>query len=267
MKKGIEATPSGLEVSVVVPVYRNADTLPELHRRLCRVLESHSLSFELLFVDDACPTGSLAVLEALAQSDPRVAALALDSNVGQHRAVLAGLAQARGRWMVVLDADLQDPPEAIPGLLVKGQQGFAAVFGGRHGRYESWPRLFTSRMFKALQHLLSGVPADAGMFVALSRPMAERLLAMSGAEPSMVAMMGCTGLPLASIPVTRAARPGGASAYSFWGRVRSGWRAFAWVLAWRWRTLRRAPDRPFSSPVVKAFVGARFAPTQEEVKA
>src|SRR5215211_7438544 len=93
-----EASSSGLavpeipEVSVVVPVYRSVETLRELHRRLCRTLEAQMLSFEVLFVDDACPVGSFTVLDELARRDSRVAVLALERNVGQHRAVLAGLA-------------------------------------------------------------------------------------------------------------------------------------------------------------------------------
>jgi glycosyltransferase involved in cell wall biosynthesis len=235
-----------------VPVYRNAEMLHELYRRLLRVLEAWQLSFEVLFVDDACPAGSLTVLKGLAQRDPRVAVLALKRNVGQHRAVLAGLAHVRGEWTVVMDADLQDPPEAIPYLLAKGQEGFAAVFAGRRGRYESAFRLFTSRLFKRLLHLLCGVPADACLFVALNRPMVERLLTLGGPHPFIVAMIGCTRLPLTSIPVVRARRPSGSSAYSFWGRLRNSWRAVAWVLAWKWHAVRRVSNYGMDEPPTKA---------------
>ncbi len=105
------------QISIVVPVYKNADTLYELHRRLVAAVGQVSDGYEILFVDDACPCGSLAVLRSLAQEDPRVGVLALASNMGQNQAVLTGLAYARGRVAVVLDADLQDPPEAIPTLL------------------------------------------------------------------------------------------------------------------------------------------------------
>lgn len=219
------------EISIVVPVYRNAETLDELYRRLRHVLEDRRLSYEILFVDDACPGGSLAVLEELARRDPQVAVLALERNVGQHRAVLAGLAHARGKWVAVMDGDLQDPPEAIPALLARGQAGFAAVFAGRRGRYESPFRLLTSRLFKGLLYLLCGVPADAGLFVVMNRQMVERLLAFGARQPFVVAMIGCSGLPLTSIPVARAQRPSGSSTYSFWGRSKTGFLAIAWVLS------------------------------------
>src|SRR5205814_350062 len=120
-------------VSVVVPVYRNTETLEELHRRLDAALGAAGVDFELVFVEDACPAGSLAVLRRLEAADPRVGVLALPRNVGQHAAVLRGLARARGRAVVVMDADLQDPPDAVPALLARRAQGPAAVFAGRRG--------------------------------------------------------------------------------------------------------------------------------------
>jgi glycosyltransferase involved in cell wall biosynthesis len=246
-------------VSVVVPVYRNAETVSELHCRLCCALEAWSLPFELLFIDDGCPDGSLREVTALARDDPRVAGLALARNVGQQRAALVGLHHARGEWTVIMDGDLQDPPEAIPDLLVRGSDGYAAVFAGRRGAYESRGRLLTSRLFKRVLSILCGVPADAGIFVALHRPLVERLLAMDGRDPFIVAMIGCTGLPTVSLPVVRAVRPRGASAYSSWMRLRGGWRGVSYALIWKWRTFRgRARYRPVDAPVM-AYVGARFA--------
>jgi glycosyltransferase involved in cell wall biosynthesis len=186
--------------------------------------------------------------------------VALARNVGQQQAVLAGLAHARGAWTVVIDADLQDPPEAIPALLARGRDGYAAVFAGRRGRYESRGRLLTSRLFKRLLSVLSGVPADAGIFVAMHRSLVERLLQMDRDMPFLVAMIGCAGLPMTSVPVVRAARANGVSAYSSWARLKSGWRGMAYVLAWRWRAARGLPDRrPVGAPV-RAYVGARFMP-------
>src|SRR5438067_1542306 len=170
--------PAGLDqdgalgLTVVLPVYRNADTLPALHAALHRVLDAQPLDYELLFVDDACPAGSLRVLESLAARDPRVAVLALDRNVGQHRAILAGVELARGARIVVMDADLQDPPEAIPALLARLAQGPDAVFAGRRGRYESPPRLLSSWLLKRLLWLLCGLPPDAGAFLAIHRELA-----------------------------------------------------------------------------------------------
>lgn len=245
------------DITVVLPVYRNKDTLRDLHRRLRIVFKSEGIGYEIIFVDDACPGGSLAVLKELAGLDPRVAVLALGANSGQHQAVMTGLRFSRGRRVILLDADLQDPPEAIPALLSRMNDGFDAVFAGRRGQYESSGRLFTSRIFKGLLHRLSGVPIDAGMFVALSRGMVERLLAMNVSRPFIVAMIGCAGLPLASIPVERSCRPSGHSAYSSWKRLKTGCLAIIQVLK-----LKSGRDLFFEGSSgqaeVKAFIGSRF---------
>jgi glycosyltransferase involved in cell wall biosynthesis len=244
------------ELSVVVPVYRNAATLAALHLRLRAVLEPLA-PFEVLFVDDGCPEGSRAVLERLATDDPRVAALVLDRNVGQHRAVLAGLACARGEWVVVMDGDLQDPPEAIPDLLRAASGGARAVFAGRRGAYESAGRLATSRLFKRLLHRLCGVPVDAGLFVLLHRSLVRRLLELGGPRPFVVAMIGCTGLPSVSIPVSRLPRPSGASSYNGWDRLRSAAAALVWVALWRTGLIHPGSPQPRPAPV-KARLGLRF---------
>jgi polyisoprenyl-phosphate glycosyltransferase len=218
-------------ISVVTPVFRCTASLPELYSRLRSVLDTENLPYEIVFVDDASPDNSSSVLAELTCNDPSVATVALERNVGQQRAVLAGLAQAHGTWIVVMDADLQDPPEAIPTLLSKLQEGFGAVFAGRRGNYESRSRLLTSRAYKWLLHLLCGTPVDAGLYVAMNQTMVNRLLEFEAPCPSVVAMIGCTGLPLASIPIPRAERRDGRSAYTSWKRIKMGFLTIAWVLS------------------------------------
>jgi SAM-dependent methyltransferase len=218
-----------MPVSVIIPVYRNAATLAELHRRVRGTLaEAH-----LIFINDASPDPSAQVLQELARQDARVTAVQLEFNVGQNRAVLEGLRRAGGA-AVSLDADLQDPPEAIPALLAKLDEGFDAVFAGRRGGYEPAPRLIASRWFKRGLSRLAGAPLDAGLFVALSPRMVDRLLEFPQPGP-VVAMIGCTGLPMTSIPVERAPRPHGKSSYSEWDRVRLACQALLWARRWRHR--------------------------------
>ena len=104
-------------ISVVLPVYRNAEVLAALHARLVRVLEGEAAELEMIFVDDACPAGSGAVLDQLARRDTRVRVIRHERNQGQRLAVWHGLEAARGEIVITMDADLQDPPEAIPLLL------------------------------------------------------------------------------------------------------------------------------------------------------
>lgn len=222
------------DVSVVVPLFRNRGTLPELCRRLVLVIEAAGFSCEVILVDDCSPDGTPAEAERLVREDPRLGLVALERNVGQHRAVLVGLAHARGSRAVVLDGDLQDPPEFIPALLARAQGGFDAVFAGRRGRYQSLHRTLTSFVYKSVQHLLCGVPRDAGMFLVLSRRLVERLVEFGGSDRLTVpTLIGLSGLPCTSVPMSRARRPQGRSAYSSWRRFSLGIANIAAILRWR----------------------------------
>jgi glycosyltransferase involved in cell wall biosynthesis len=247
------------EVTVVLPVFRNKESLKELYERLLHVMEPNRIEFEILFVDDASPDHSLDVLKELTETHFGVAVLELERNVGQQRAVMVGLSHARGKYVVVMDADLQDPPEAIPVLLTELRRGSAAVFAGRRGRYESSLRLFTSRRFKRLLHYLCGLPPDAGLFVAMNRQMVERLLAFDDPHPFVVAMIGCTGLPTLSVPVERSDRPLGKSSYSFWKRLKVGCLAIGRVPIWKRRQGLQSPGQRMNDAKVRAYFGHRFA--------
>ena len=227
------------ELSVVVPVYGNAADLPELHRRVSEATAGYRT--ELVLVDDASTDDSLAVIERLAGGDERVTGVGLERNVGQHEAVMEGLRRACGAWTVVMDADLQDPPEAIPQLLGAARAGGSdVVFAGRRGRYESLPRLASSRAFKRTLAAGTGLPPDAGMFFAANRTTIDRVLALEGPPPFVVAMIGRAGVRTESVPVARAASRG--SSYSTAARVRSGLRGLRWALGSRPPEMERHND-------------------------
>lgn len=222
------------DVSIIVPVYDNALTLPELNARLLEAL-STSNNFEIIFVNDACPFGSQLVLAELARKDTRVRVVAQALNGGQNRAVLAGLEQARGATIVVMDADLQDPPEAVPLLLqTLAAQSGGVVFAGRRGSYESSVRMLSGHALRLIRSLLlRAMPYDAGLFVAFDRSVADRLLSYHDPQPYVVALIGRTGARMTSIPVARARHPHGGSGYSATARLRLGWHALAGTLRTR----------------------------------
>jgi glycosyltransferase involved in cell wall biosynthesis len=232
-----------IDLSVVVPVYRNAATIRALHRRIVEVLEGEELAFEVLYVDDASPDDSPTVLAKLASLDRRASAIHLPENGGQNRAVLAGVAHARGPWIAVMDADLQDPPEAIPALLEAARAGHDAVFAGRRGEYESRGRLLTSRVFKRVIGRLSGVPSDAGLYVVFNRRTADALLAIGARSPYVVAMIGKTGARSTSVPVAREPRRDGSSAYTSRRRIAVGAAALWCALTRKPNGHRRDDDR------------------------
>ena len=211
-------------LTVILPVYRCAAALPELHARLRQTLGAQA---ELLFIDDASPDAASAMLLSITTEDEHAAGLTLSQNCGQNTAVMVGLAAARTLPVIIMDADLQDPPEAIPSLLPVLQGQVHAVFAGRRGAYETRSRLLTSFGFKNLLHLASGrrLPVDAGLFVALDGAMRTYLLRSWQASPYILGMMARSKFQMRSIPVARAARPERTSAYTIGMRLRLAARA------------------------------------------
>ena len=210
-----------MEVTIVVPVFRNADTLVALAGRLCAALGGTSGGFRVVFVVDASPDGSWSVVRDLAAQDARICGLLLDRRVGQHAATLVGLASAPSRWFVVMDADLQDPPEAVPLLLARAREIGGTVFARRSGRYERWDRLATSRAFKTVLRWVSGVPEDVGTFFVVDAGVADAMCRMRVASPQVVILAHHCSPAWDAVPVTRAQRAAGRSAYSSAARVRA----------------------------------------------
>lgn len=240
--------PPGPALSVVAPAYLNSATLPELVARVAAAAARVG-PFEFLVVDDASPDATRETLARLTTAEPALAALGLARNVGQQRAIRAGLARCRGRAVVVLDADLQDPPEAIPAL-VAALAGAPAVFAGRRGAYQAWPRRLSSTLFKRAQAALAGVPADAGLYFALRAEIAAALVSYPAADPALIPLVGALVPSPPSLPVTRSTRPVGRSAYRTGMRWRAGLRALRCALLLR----RQPPGRavgpaPAAEPV------------------
>jgi glycosyltransferase involved in cell wall biosynthesis len=220
-----------VKVAVVVPVYGNASTLAPLVQRLGAALAAHEWTVRL--VVDASPDDSAAVAGQLAADDARVVPQVLAQNVGQHRALALGLAAAAdAQAWVCLDADLQDPPEAVPPLLDRlAAADVAAVFAGRRGSYESPLRLLTGRVHRAVLARLTGLPPDAGAFLALDARARDAVLRLQA--PSLVAAIGAARLPTTSVPVARDVRGEGASAWTARGRLRQSAQTLAWALRHR----------------------------------
>jgi hypothetical protein len=218
-------------VAVVVPVYGNAATLRPLAERLAAALAGRD--WRLRLVVDASPDDSAAVARNLAAGNSRIAVTVLTVNVGQHAALARGLADEpdAAAW-VCLDADLQDPPEAVPLLLDRLARGdVGAVFAGRRGGYESPLRRLTGTLHRRVAARLTGLPPDAGAFLAMGVEVRAAVVTAVGAgAPSVVLAVPRAGLPAASVPVVRARRPVGRSAWSASDRLRQSARSLAWAV-------------------------------------
>ena len=225
-----------IELSVVLPVHGSREALEPLYERLRSVIDSLGCSCQLVFVEDGCPEESIATLEDLARRDPRIVVLALTENVGQQEAVRIGLLEALGRVVVVMDADLQDPPEALPALKQAIEAGAGIAFGRRRGRHENRLRHVTSAGFKTLLSLLTGVPRDAGMYLAMDQETLDSALSRPRDGFYLITAICLSGRPIVSIPVRRDHDVTSQSGYSPFDRLRVGLGLLRWSLRERWRS-------------------------------
>ena len=143
-------------LSVVSPVYQGELLVEPLVQRITAALASLHLPYEIVLVDDGSTDRTVEKIEALAHQFPAVTGLIFDKNYGQHTAILAGLQQAKGEWIVVMDCDGQDPPEQIPELYRKAQQGYDAVFAARNKSHDPGLKKFYSAFFYSVLKLFSG---------------------------------------------------------------------------------------------------------------
>jgi dolichol-phosphate mannosyltransferase len=204
-------------ISIVVPVYKAEECLDELYRRLAAALVTLTQEFELVLVEDCGGDGSWEKIKALAKQDPRVRGFRFSRNFGQHYGITAGLDQARGDWVVVMDCDLQDQPEDIPKLYHKAQEGYDVVLALRTDRKDSLFKRLSSYLFFKLFRYLSGLDydADAGNFRIISRKVADSYRQMRENLRLFGGLVTWMGFPTASIEADHAERVAGKSSYTF----------------------------------------------------
>lgn len=206
-------------LTVVVPVFNECDVLPEFHRRLTGVLLGLPMQCEVLYVNDGSTDGSLGYLEALCATDARVALVDLSRNFGKEVAMAAGLDHARGDVVVLIDADLQDPPELIPCLLEQWRAGYDNVYARRRARAgESWFKKASAAWFYRLIGRLSRVdlPRDTGDFRALSRRAVDALRQLREHHRFMKGLFAWIGYPSVAVDYDRDPRHAGASKFDYW---------------------------------------------------
>lgn len=209
------------QLAILVPVYRNAATVADLARRIEATLTKVEPVYRLVFVVDASPDNSWEIIRQLAQDDDRICGILLSSNQGQHRALMTGLQQIRALRTVVMDADLQDPPELLPELIAECARKGVTVFARRDGQYQPWGRMLTSRMFKYLLGRLIDLPADVGSYFVIPEAVATTMRCAQVRHVQLVVMARLFSPTWSSVRYVRLARDQGKSAYSSWGRLRS----------------------------------------------
>lgn len=203
-------------ISVVVPLFNEAKTVEILHKRLTATLQCLSCPYEIIYVDDGSGDGTTDLLRLIHRENPRVKIIVFNRNYGQHAAVLAGFEIAQGEVVVTLDGDLQNPPEEIPKLLGKIEEGHDVVGGWRTEREDSFLRRFLSYLINRVTSVIVGVKMrDYGcMLRAYRRHVVEEVCRSREASTFIPALANCFAGSVAEVPVSHAPRASGRSKYN-----------------------------------------------------
>lgn len=215
--------PSGFSpaFSVVVPCYNEQEVLPIFHQRLSAVMEGIGVPWEVVYVNDGSRDQTLAGMYALAEQDGRVSVVNLSRNFGKEIALTAGLDHARGtRGIIVIDADLQDPPEVIADLVAAWTDDVDTVYARRNTREgESIPKRLTAWMFYRVMKRLGNkvvIPPDTGDFRLMSRRLVDSLLLLRERHRFMKGLFAWVGFPSRAVLYDRAPRSAGKSSFNYW---------------------------------------------------
>jgi dolichol-phosphate mannosyltransferase len=219
-----DAQSSRLEVSVVTACFNEAATLHELHQRVMKALDDADVEGRMLVVDDGSDDDTPATLSALADSDTRLGFVRLSRNFGQQAAISAGLDCATGDAVIVIDGDLQDPPELIPKMIEQFRDGFDVVYGVRKSRKEAWWKRGAYRAFYSLQSLLADIdiPAAAGDFGLMSRRVVDAIRASGERHRFIRGLRRWVGFEQTSLEYDRPTRATGRPRYTLRKLLRLG---------------------------------------------
>jgi glycosyltransferase involved in cell wall biosynthesis len=205
-------------VSVVVPLFNEEDVVGRFHARLVPVMDALGCAWEVVYVDDGSRDGSRAALDGLAAGDGRVGIVGLSRNFGKEAAMTAGLDHARGQSVVVIDVDLQDPPEVIPELVAGWREGYDVVYAQRTVREgETWLKRATAKAFYRIMGRIGPVslPEDTGDFRLMSRRAVDALLQLRERHRMMKGLFAWIGFRSKAVRYARAPRAAGSTKWNY----------------------------------------------------
>ena len=211
-----------VKLSVVVPVYYNAESLEELHSRLSRLTDAgNSFDLEIVFVNDGSGDNSFEVIQDLAKKDERVIGLNLSRNFGSFNACLAGLTRCTGDCAAIISADLQDPPELLAKMFEKWQNGANTILAVRENREEGFLKVLFAKIYYGLFRLLINkeMPPNGFDFVLIDRSVIDTLCSMREKNTTLMGLILWSGYSREEIPYTRTARKHGRSRWTFGKKV------------------------------------------------
>lgn len=205
-------------ISIIAPIYNEIQTIPELYRRVSEVMNASGETWEMLMVDDGSTDGSTEAIRELANQDRHIIPIIFARNFGHQLAVTAGLDYSRGEATVIIDADLQDPPEVIVDMVKKWREGYEVVYAIRSKREgESWFKLFTASMFYRIIYRITDIkiPLDTGDFRLLDRKVVDILKTMRERHRFLRGMSVWVGFRQTGVEYERSARFAGETKYPF----------------------------------------------------
>ena len=238
-------------ISVVVACYRDAGSVEEMYRRLTAVLERITPRFEIIYVNDNSPDNAEEILADLAERDPRVTVISHSRNFGSQMAFTSGMKQAKGDAVILMDGDLQDPPEVIPDLVAKWETGYEVVYGVRERRKESRPMETARKAFYRIYRRMSylDMPLDAGDFSIMSRCVVDALLLLPERDRFLRGLRAWVGFRQTGVPYVRPERFSGESTNSFGDNLRWAKRG---ILSFSYRPLEMVSVLAFIVTVIAA---------------
>ncbi len=204
--------------SIVAPAYNEEEVLPEFYRRVRDVMDALGEPWELILINDGSRDNTLAVMRELHEKDPRVKIISFSRNFGHQLAITAGLDYAQGNAVVIIDADLQDPPEVIPELIEKWREGYDVVYAVRKERRgESWFKEWTAKLFYRLIYRITDVdiPKDTGDFRLMDRKVVETLRTLRERNRFMRGLSVWVGFKQTGVYYVREPRFAGETKYPF----------------------------------------------------
>ena len=205
-----------MDISIVSPIYMGDKMLDELVRRIKESVSSITSDYEIILVNDCSPDNSWSRIKEICRKDPYVKAVNLSRNFGQHYAITAGLSVAQGKWIVVMDCDLQDQPEEIPRLYKKALEGYDTVLGQRIERKDKFFKKLSSTLFNNIYSYLTDSKKDKTVanFGIYNRKVIEAILQMGDIVKSFPIEVNWVGFKTTKLPIEHANRASGKSSYS-----------------------------------------------------
>ncbi len=205
-----------VDISLVVPVFNEDEVIAKTHDRLIKVIDSLELSFELIYVNDGSRDATASIIRSFCSSDKRVKMISFSRNFGHQTAITAGMDHAAGAAIIIIDADLQDPPELIPKMLDLWQQGYQVVYGRRISRRgETWFKRTTAKFYyRTLKRLTDvSIPVDVGDFRLIDACVRDALLKVPEHNRYVRGLISWLGYKQTFVDYVRDPRQAGNSKY------------------------------------------------------